>query len=127
MDKGQRSVFEAIKQFLVGALLFVASSVAMADDSPVLVGYVTKVIDGDTLDIQLDSGPIRIRLHGIDAPEKAQAFGTRSKQSLSALCFNKTAKVDDNGTDRRPAGTRAERGVCSPVARREHAAHQYRS
>src|SRR5688572_22506655 len=37
-----------------------------ADRLPVLVGTVTKVVDGDTIDVQLSSGPIRIRFHGID-------------------------------------------------------------
>ncbi|MDP1634307.1 MAG: thermonuclease family protein [Gallionellaceae bacterium] len=43
---------------------------------------------------------IKVRLVEIDAPEKAQSFGNRSKQSLSALCFNKIAKLDDKGNDR---------------------------
>lgn len=43
---------------------------------------------------------MKVRLTEIDAPEKAQAFGNRSKQSLSDLCFNKTSKLDDNGKDR---------------------------
>ena len=42
----------------------------------------------------------RVRLVEIDAPEKAQAFGNRSKQSLCELCFNKAAKLDETGKDR---------------------------
>jgi hypothetical protein len=40
---------------------------AAGEPGPVLTGTVTKVVDADTIDVQLSSGPIRIRLHGIDA------------------------------------------------------------
>ena len=49
-------------------------------------GRVVSVADGDTVTV-LDADKIqhKIRLAGIDAPEKAQAFGNRSKESLSDL------------------------------------------
>lgn len=47
-----------------------------------------------------ESEPVKIRLAEIDAPEKAQAFGTKSKQALSALCFNKQAEVIPQTKDR---------------------------
>lgn len=39
--------------------------------------------------------PHKIHLAGIDAPEKARAFGNKSKQSLSDLCYGKTATLAD--------------------------------
>jgi endonuclease YncB( thermonuclease family) len=36
----------------------------------------------------------------IDAPESKQPYGTRSRQSLAALCFNKQARLDTIGKDR---------------------------
>lgn len=59
------------------------------------------VADGDTLTV-LDANhqQHKIRLSGIDAPEKAQAFGERSKQSLAAQAFNKNEKVEWNKQDR---------------------------
>ena len=41
-----------------------------------------------------------MRLAEIDAPEKAQPFGARSKQSLSNLCFGKAVSIDSRGNDR---------------------------
>ncbi len=42
----------------------------------------------------------KIRLSGIDAPEKKQPFGNRSKESLSALAFDKTVNVETSKRDR---------------------------
>ena len=60
----------------------------------VLLGHVVAVSDGDTITV-LDETKQRhvIRLMGIDAPEKAQAFGQTSKESLSELVFNKEVSV----------------------------------
>lgn len=42
----------------------------------------------------------RLRLAQIDAPEKRQAFGTRSRQALSSLVFRQSVTVADAGRDR---------------------------
>ena len=70
----------------------------MADD---LTGHVVGVTDGDTLTV-LDSnkGLTKIRLHQIDAPEKKQDFGQRSKQSLSDLTYGKPVRVEVFDTDK---------------------------
>lgn len=59
-----------------------------------LSGTVVGVADGDTVTV-LDEVRVqhRVRLLGIDAPEKAQDFGARSKQSLSALVFGRKVLV----------------------------------
>ena len=59
------------------------------------------VADGDTITV-LDGTKTqhKIRLAGIDAPEKAQPFGQRSKQSLSDLVFDKTVVVETDKRDR---------------------------
>jgi len=66
-----------------------------------LTGRVVGVADGDTITV-LDANrqQHKIRLSGIDAPEKAQPFGDRSKQSLSALVFDKQVAVEWNKRDR---------------------------
>tara|TARA_R110000822_G_scaffold301108_1_gene424768 strand:+ start:832 stop:1275 length:444 start_codon:yes stop_codon:yes gene_type:complete len=58
------------------------------------------IADGDTLTVLEDNKPLKIRLANIDAPEKKQAFGERSKQSLSELCFGKDAQYVTQTIDR---------------------------
>lgn len=72
---------------LLAACLFLFSITAFADQ---LQGKVVRVADGDTITI-LDSQNTqhKIRLMGIDAPEKGQPFGDASKRSLSDLVFGK--------------------------------------
>lgn len=65
-----------------------------------LAGKVVAVADGDTLTVLIDRHQVKVRLTEIDAPEKKQPFGTRSKQSLSDLCFGKAAMLADRGKDR---------------------------
>lgn len=66
-----------------------------------LQGKVVGISDGDTITV-LDSIKTqhKIRLAGIDAPEKSQAFGDRSKQHLSHLVFGKSVAVEWNKTDK---------------------------
>ena len=80
------------------ALLFLLPSISLAQS---LTGRVVSVADGDTVTI-LTPGrqQVKIRLGQIDAPEKAQPFGQRSKQSLSDLIFGKEVRVQVETTDR---------------------------
>ena len=48
-----------------------------------LVGTVTRVVDGDTLKVQLESGPITVRLDSIDTPEHDQPWGPQAAEALS--------------------------------------------
>ena len=72
------------------ALLF-----GLACHAGTIEGRVVSVADGDTITV-LDADHVqhKIRLSGIDAPEKAQAFGNRSKESLSDLVFSKAVTVE---------------------------------
>ena len=67
---------------------------AFAAHAETLTGYVTEITDGDTI-VVLDAGhrQHRIRLAGIDAPERHQAFGSRSTESIARLTFNKNVTV----------------------------------
>lgn len=66
-----------------------------------LSGLVVGVSDGDTIKVLDDSRHVHtIRLMGIDAPEKAQAYGQRSKQSLSALIHGQKVLVEWSKRDK---------------------------
>lgn len=54
-----------------------------------VAGLVISVIDGDTIEVLHDQRPERIRLSGIDCPEKGQSFGKRAKQAASDLASGK--------------------------------------
>lgn len=64
---------------------------------PALLCVIVGVTDGDTLSARCDGieGPamVTVRLAEIDAPEKRQAFGQRSRQHLAELCFHKQAEI----------------------------------
>ena len=67
----------------------------------VFEGRVVSVQDGDTITVvDSSSANHRIRLQGIDAPEKGQAFGTRSKQTLSDAVFDKVVSIEWTKHDR---------------------------
>ena len=82
---------------LLASLALVLSFPAWAD----FTGKVVGVADGDTITV-LDADKVqhKIRLTGIDAPEKRQAFWTYSKQSLSDMVYNKTVTVETVKRDR---------------------------
>ena len=63
-------------------------------------GRVVKVSDGDTVTV-LDANKAqwKIRLVGIDAPEKKMPFGQRSKQNLSDMVFNKQVTIEYSKRD----------------------------
>ena len=79
-------------------MLAIAPCIGQSDE---LRGRVVGVADGDTLTV-LDAWrqQIKVRLAEIDAPEKAQPYGQRSKQALSGLCYGREAIVDHTGRDR---------------------------
>lgn len=78
-----------------GALTLLALwCVAVAAQPSTLRGKVIGIADGDTLTV-LDSAKKqhKIRLQGVDAPERMQAFGTRAREQLAELVFGKQVEV----------------------------------
>lgn len=63
-------------------------------------GKVVGVADGDTITVLHDGKGEKIRLYGVDAPEKRQDFGQRAKQFTSDQVFGKTVEVTPMATDR---------------------------
>jgi|CXWL01.1.fsa_nt_gi endonuclease YncB( thermonuclease family) len=92
MEAGNRSVGRTVL-----ALCFVVLS-ALAEDYN---GKIVGVTDGDTVTLltaQMEE--IKIRLAGIDAPEKDQAFGQKAKQMLSDLIFNREVRIEKEDVDK---------------------------
>jgi endonuclease YncB( thermonuclease family) len=72
-----------------------------ASAGEVLIGKVVGVTDGDTITVLVAGhDQVKVRLANIDAPEKAQPFGQRSKQALSVLAFGKAIECNQSGLDR---------------------------
>ena len=80
------------------ASLYALLLVALPALSGTVSGRVVGVSDGDTLTV-LDPGNVqhKIRLKGLDAPEKGQPFGQAAKRRLSDLAFGQTVTVETSG------------------------------
>jgi endonuclease YncB( thermonuclease family) len=63
-------------------------------------GPVVSVLDGDTIEVLNGHHAERIRLSGIDCPEKGQAYGERAKQAASALVFERDVILQTHGQDK---------------------------
>ena len=64
-------------------------------------GFVWPILlDGDTIPVLRDKQQVRVRLHGIDTPEKAQPFGEKAKQFTAKLVFGKHVQVEVVTRDR---------------------------
>ena len=86
-------------QFLLLCLLAVNQSFAES-----FSGKVVSVADGDTITVLRVQGdtktPVKIRLAGIDTPEKSQDYGNKAKQALSSKVYGKTVTVTFETKDR---------------------------
>lgn len=65
----------------------------------VFTGPVVGVIDGDSIRVMRNGRAEQVRLHGIDCPEKGQAFGNKAKQATSELIFGKEVTLQIYGED----------------------------
>ncbi len=79
------------------ACMFFANAPCFAEQ---FTGKCVRVLDGDTIEVLHDGSPERIRLTGIDCPEKSQAFGMRAKQFTSTLVWGQNVTVSSDATDR---------------------------
>ncbi|MGH8658498.1 MAG: thermonuclease family protein [Gammaproteobacteria bacterium] len=83
---------------LLVAVMLLAFESAAADT---LSGRVVGVADGDTVTVLGQKHEQhKVRLSGIDAPEKSQPFGSRAKQSLSDLAYGRCVSVEWRKRDR---------------------------
>lgn len=78
--------------------LFSIASVSNAQST--IQGQVIGVSDGDTITVLQGNKQYKIRLYGIDCPEKKQAFGQKAKQFTSDQVFRQSVRVVSYDTDR---------------------------
>jgi endonuclease YncB( thermonuclease family) len=76
------------------ATLLLALPARSQEQLPVLEGRVVAVTDGDTIRVLLQSGPIKVRLHGLDTPEKNQPYGGDARQVLSDLVLDRSVELE---------------------------------
>ena len=82
--------------FLLFYVWLCASPEALA-----FLGKVIAVADGDTVTVLTqDNQKVKIRLAGIDTPERSQAFGQKAKQAISSKIFGKTIEIKEETIDR---------------------------
>lgn len=85
-------------RFIAANLFLLLTTLCIADESYVL----TKVFDGDTVELNSISGKFKLRLSDIDAPERNQAYGKKSRRALVKLCKGNSISVSATilGTDK---------------------------
>ena len=97
----QRSVHRRSQSTLAGLFtVLLLAAWATGASAETFQGKVVGVADGDTITVLHDRRPETIRLNGIDAPEKGQAFGARAKQFTAELSFGQTVDVIVRDQDR---------------------------
>ncbi|HDX3294585.1 TPA: thermonuclease family protein [Escherichia coli] len=86
-------------KILIIFALYILSSSLYANTADIQ-GKVTRVLDGDTIEILQNKTPVRIRLANIDAPEKKQAYGRWSTDQLKSLIAEQSVRVTYSHNDR---------------------------
>ena len=91
-----KNIFKLISASLV--LVFVLLSPALALDH--INGKVVHIADGDTITVLSDKKEYKIRLYGIDTPERGQPFGKKAKEFTADMAGMKKVVVDPMDKDR---------------------------
>lgn len=92
-----RASIQAGRHYLLFVVAVLFASTAHAE----IEGKVVAVTDGDTIKV-LDAANVlhKVRLTGIDAPEKAQPYGEASRQHLARLVAGKAVRIESTRRDR---------------------------
>lgn len=87
-------------KWLIGLGIIVLLALTSVETYASSTSPVVSILDGDTIDVLHNNKAERIRLHGIDCPEKGQAYGNKAKQATSALVFGKEVTLQTHGMDK---------------------------
>ena len=82
------------------SLIFLSCDVSIPVEVDSLSGNVVKIIDGDTYDLILNGEQTRVRMYGIDAPERGMDYYRVAKDYLGELCNDQIIRLEVMNTDR---------------------------
>jgi endonuclease YncB( thermonuclease family) len=88
-----------VLRYLVCAVLLLGNPVPALAGEP-FVARVTKVIDGDSLVVEVKSRKMEIRLYGVDSPEYDQPFSGLAKAFSRRAVLGRQVTIDPRSTDR---------------------------
>ena len=112
--------------------LWVLLVLALCGGAQAMSGVVTHVSDGDTLWVRPEGGrPVKVRLQGIDAPERCQPWGTQAQAALASRVLHRQVQVRTRAHDdyHRAIGTLELNGedIAAWMVREGHAwSYRYR-
>ena len=89
-----------ITSLIALALLFANITVSQSAGAQTHSAQITRVLDGDTVDAIIEGETKRLRLCGIDAPEKSQEYGTQSTRMITRMILTLNNKVTAHIVDR---------------------------
>lgn len=89
-------LMKLITLLTLSVITFTAPQLVAAE----LSGRVIRVLDGDTIEVLQEKTPVRVRLLNIDAPEKAQPYGSWSTDRLKEIVAGKPVTVTYTDKDR---------------------------
>lgn len=88
----------AIRSLFLSLAIFASATLSAASLTP---GLIVAISDGDSITLLThDKQQLKIRLVGIDAPEKKQAYGTKAREQLASRIFKQEVEVDLRAKDR---------------------------
>src|SRR5688572_12448697 len=103
---GREDLVQSTRSLFLNLLFLLFLFVSCADDKNgtgqvTLSGKVVRIADGDTFTVLTEEKKqVKVRLYGIDCPERGQDFGQVARQKLSDLIFSKTVFIEEIDKDR---------------------------
>ena len=85
---------------LLALLALITLAAAQPQEGDTILGKCVSVTDADTISLLVDKSVYRIRLSGIDAPERGQEYGSKATQALASKVKGKQLTVEVAGYDR---------------------------
>lgn len=82
------------------ATLLVAVGFARAEDTVTMTGTVTRVVSGDTYEVDIEGKPERVRLNAVAAPLRDQAGSKEAREHAVKLAEGKTVRIELRNRDR---------------------------